>query len=227
MFSDNNHFLSFFNEFDSSYPKGYERFIEQCEILYSLLTETNSHTNLTRIVDKKDFFIKHIYDSLLILKFKPELSSVRDIKILDLGCGAGFPSLVLAMVLKRCTIFAVDSTGKKTAFVQKVKNELNLSNLTVITARGRELAAKNEFRNFFDLFTARAVAEGRKLFKEVRPALKNNSEMIFYKTPAAAEAEIEPLKKISPGIDWKISPSFYLPYEMGTRCFLYGRKSSS
>ena len=196
-------------------------FIERCRAFYAILIEENSHTNLTRITDENEFFIKHIYDSLLILKYKPELITRKGLEIADLGCGAGVPSVILAIALPQANITAIDSIGKKTNFVQKAANKLELSNLKVITGRGRELARKPECNNAFDLLTARAVAELNKLYREVKGMLKPNSSMIFYKTPDAAQSEIASLNNASAKLNWQISETFLLPENMGERCFVY------
>ena len=196
-------------------------FIDKCRTFYSILIEENSHTNLTRITDEKEFFIKHIYDSLLLFKFKPELIVSNEINIADLGCGAGIPSIILAIALPHASITAIDSIGKKTNFVKKAAEKLSLANLQVLTGRGRELALKPECNNAFDLLTARAVAELNKLYREVKGMLKSNSEIIFYKTPDAAKKEIASLNKQSAKLNWHISETFFLPENMGERCFVY------
>ena len=196
-------------------------FIERCRTFYSILIEENSHTNLTRITDEKEFFIKHIYDSLLILKYKPELITRKGLEIADLGCGAGIPSIILAIALPQSNITAIDSIAKKTNFVQKAADRLELTNLKVITGRGRELLYKPECNKAFDLLTARAVAELKKLYREVKGMLKPDSLMIFYKTPDAAKTEIASLNKASAKLNWQISETFFLPDNMGERCFVY------
>jgi 16S rRNA (guanine527-N7)-methyltransferase len=209
-------FFHIFNDFSFAD----DLFLEKCRHFYSLLLEENSHTNLTRITKEKEFFIKHVYDSLLIFKFKPELISSNKIKIADLGCGAGFPAIILAMVLPQTEITAIDSIAKKTNFVKKTAENLQLENLNVLTGRGRELAVKPEFTATYDIITARAVAEINKLYREIKRMLKPGAEMIFYKTPEAAQKEISSLNKLSSKLNWSISDTILLPEDMGERCFV-------
>lgn len=198
-------------------------FISQCEKLYPYLCDENKKSNLTRITSENDFWIKHVVDSLLLLKFKPELAE-RAYQIADLGCGAGFPALILAMALPKCNITAIDSIGKKTEFVSRAGELLMLKNLQVVKGRGRELAAKDELGEKFDIITARAVAETKKIFREIRRLLKIDGQVILYKTPETAEKEICDVRKSS-NWDWQLSSNYILPENKGSRCFIHGRKS--
>ena len=195
--------------------------------LYSLLCEENAKSNLTRITDEEDFWIKHIYDSLLVAEAVPEM--VRDgADIADLGCGAGFPSIVLAAAFPEVNITAIDSIGKKTAFVKKAAMELELPNLEVITGRGRELSAKEEFQIRFDYITARAVSEIKNIFRESRRMMKSDGKMVLFKTPTAAEKEICEVRRktVKSGFCWDMTPMYTLPDNRGDRVFVIGHKSS-
>ena len=203
-------------------PENIDLFIEQCSRLYPFLCEENKKSNLTRILSEEDFWIKHVADSLLLFDFKPDLAG-KGISIADLGCGAGFPSLILAMALPEASVTAIDSIVKKTDFVVRAGELLGLKNLQVVTGRGRELAAKSEWVGKFDFITARAVSEAKKVFREVRRMVKPGGEIILYKTPEAAEKEICEVRKISPSFKWNISRTYSLPEERGCRCFLSGR----
>ena len=202
-------------------PSDIDYFCEQCSRLYPFLCEENKKSNLTRILSEEDFWIKHVADSLLLLDYKPEIANTGT-SIADLGCGAGFPSLILAMAFPDISVTAIDSIAKKTDFVTRAGEFLKLNNLQVITGRGRELAAKAEWSEKFDFITARAVSEAKKVFREVRRMLKPSGEILLYKTPEAAEKEICEVRKIS-GLEWNISPLFNLPEDKGCRCFLSGR----
>ena len=116
-----------------------------------LLVETNKTTNLTAITEDKDIVLKHFIDCAAVFKFIPQGA-----KVIDVGCGAGFPSIPLAIIRSDIFITALDSTGKKIDFVTKAAHELNLSNLTAICARAEDFAAEN--RESFDVSTSRAVA---------------------------------------------------------------------
>jgi len=204
-------------------PKDMERFLELTSNLYPYLCQENKKSNLTRILSEEDYWIKHVADSILLLNVLPELTT-GEISLADLGCGAGFPSLIIAIAAPNCSITAIDSIGKKCDFVSRAGTLLELNNLNVITGRGRELSAKKEFLGKFDIITARAVSEAKKIFREVRRMLKPNGTIILFKTPEAAEIEICDLRKISKNFKWTISRTYQLPKQMGSRCFLIGRK---
>ncbi len=193
-------------------------FREKCERLHRELVAANEHVNLTRITERQDFYIKHVADSLLLLKAFPGLPEER-FSIADIGCGAGFPSLILALAHPRWKICAIDSTGKKTAFVARMKDVLELHNLRVITGRSRELDHKPEFRRMFDVVTARAVATAPVLVADTRNFLRASGRYILYKTPDQV-AEDLPLMGAFPGT-WRASAVYSLPEGAGERQFLF------
>lgn len=190
--------------------------------LYELLVDANSKVNLTRISDEKDYWIKHIADSLVVARYFPQLGN-EELALGDVGCGAGFPSLVLAMAFENLRITAIDSIGKKTAFVESAGRELGLDNLEVINGRSRELNRKAEFAGRFDIITARAVSDLRTLFKESRNLLRPDGKFIFYKTPEQADAELPLVSRDSRkySIEWERTDVFSLPGDSGCRLFVH------
>lgn len=205
-------------------PADFDLFYAKSAELYSFLCSENEKNNLTRIVDEEDYWIKHVYDSLLLTEAFPEITK-KGINIADLGCGAGFPSLILAAGFPEINITGIDSIGKKTTFVEKAGELLTLKNLEVINGRGRELAAREEFQKRFDYITARAVSDVKTVFREVRRMLKPSGKIILYKTPKTAEQEICELRKKSSGTDfeWVSTNSFSLPNGKGERLFVSGK----
>lgn len=192
-----------------------ERFVRRAEQLRDTVLETNKSFNLTRITDPLEFMVKHVVDSLMIGKFFPqEISDAREIA--DLGCGGGFPTLVLALAYPHLRVTGIDSTGKKVRFVQEAAEKLNLSNVRTIHARVEELNRQKEFMHKFDIVTARAVAEGRILAKYASNFPVSGGSFIFYKTPNQAAEDLQTLK-------WQTTESYELPLDMGTRVFLWHR----
>lgn len=129
---------------------------EQAKSFFSLteiMLETNKSMNLTAIKDEKAVILKHYVDSLLVSLFIPQGATV-----LDVGCGAGFPTFPLAITRPDLTIVALDSTAKRIAYVQRTAVALGLSNVTAIAARAEELAQSPAHREKYDVVTARAVA---------------------------------------------------------------------
>ena len=199
-----------------------ERFAASCATLYEVLCEVNAHTNLTRITTIAEFGIKHVADSLAIAKVIPELAE-QPWRVADVGCGAGFPSLVLAAAFPQLEVTAIDSTHKKVAFVAEAARQLGLVNLTAVAGRAVELSRRPEYSERFDLVTARAVAAVGKLFPECRRMIAPHGRMVFYKTPQQA-AELDGFSG-GGGFEWRVSPEFELPENSGSRIFITGRRA--
>lgn len=197
-------------------------FIEKCQTLYSLLTAANQDVNLTRIEDEPAFWDRHIADSIAITMFFPELVT-ESLSLADIGCGAGFPAIPLALAFPQLKITAIDSIAKKTRFVELAADKLEIRNLEVVTARSKELPHKPGWCERFDIVSARAVADARSLFRENRQLLKKSGKFILYKTPDQIAAEIDEVGKASAkyGLNWQSSPVFELPGGSGQRQFLF------
>jgi len=195
-------------------------FFAKIDDLKNLLIEENQKYNLTRIVDDIDFWNKHIVDSLSILIYFREFFK-KNITIADVGCGAGFPSLVLALALPNCKVTAIDSIGKKTSFVKLASDVLDLKNLSVITGRARELKC---MRNI-DIVTARAVGEPLKLFKETNSWLSKSGKLIIYRSITETMAELKSLQIQfrNENFKWQKTEDFALP-NGSMRTFLYCTK---
>ncbi|MFA7230823.1 MAG: 16S rRNA (guanine(527)-N(7))-methyltransferase RsmG [Victivallaceae bacterium] len=197
-------------------------FIAKCEQLYSLLNIANQQVNLTRIDSEAGFWLKHVADSLAISIYFPELSSEK-LSLGDIGCGAGFPSLILAAAFPNLHITAIDSIGKKTAFVEAAAKELNLHNLNIFTGRTKEMNRLAQWQSRFDIVTARAVADARTLYREARNFPKPDGKFIFYKTPEQTATDFPQVAAASAqhNITWLTTEVFELPCNSGQRQFLY------
>lgn len=130
---------------------------QQAEKLYEykeFLLEWNSKINLTSIIEDTEIIAKHFIDSLMCVKYIKEES-----KIIDVGTGAGFPGIVLAIYFEgKKEITLLDSLNKRVQFLNEVISKLKLSNVIAIHARAEEFAHKEEYREKYDLAVARAVA---------------------------------------------------------------------
>ena len=130
---------------------------EQIAKLYRLteiMLEVNEHMNLTAITDCSQIILKHYVDSLSVSKYIPQ-----NARIIDIGCGAGFPSIPLAICRPDIRIVALDSTAKRINYVQNTANALGLANLSAIAARAEDKANDPLYRESFDVAVARAVAD--------------------------------------------------------------------
>lgn len=148
---------------------------------YQILKEENSKYNLTRIIEKEDVYLKHFYDSLTITK----VIDIKDQSICDLGSGAGFPGLVLAICCPNSKLTLIESNGKKCNFLNIVKEKLNLDNVTIINTRIEEYAKSN--REIFDIVTARAVAPLKHLLEYGIPLVKIDGYFIAMKANTESE----------------------------------------
>ena len=205
--------------------RDFDMLIEKCSILYQILTVANEQVNLTRIDSEEGFWIKHVADSLMLGVAFPDLTRQK-LRVGDIGCGAGFPSLVLAMAYPDWQISAIDSVGKKTAFVESAAVGLELKNLEVINGRTREMGHKVMYQKKFDLLTARAVGVIPTIYADARRLIADRGRWIFYKTPEQAAEELESLRKTPPPgarLTWQATAVEELPDEAGSRVFVYAR----
>lgn len=149
--------------------------LDNLDKYYSILKEENSKYNLTRIIEKEDVYLKHFYDSLTITK----VIDINNQSICDLGSGAGFPGLVLAICFPNTKLTLIESNGKKCNFLNIVKEKLNLNNVNIINTRVEEYSKNN--RELFDIVTARAVAPLKHLLEYGIPLVKINGYFIAMK----------------------------------------------
>lgn len=164
---------------------------EQIDKLYRLteiMLEVNKSMNLTAITDESAVILRHYADSLSILNDIPEGASV-----IDVGCGAGFPTLPLAIFRPDLRITALDGTAKRIDYVRSTAEKLGLSNVTAIAARAEDHASAPGIRESFDIATARAVAAMPILCELCLPFVKVGGKFIAMKA-SQGEKEAEAAK---------------------------------
>jgi 16S rRNA (guanine527-N7)-methyltransferase len=191
--------------------------------LYEDLLEVNQETNLTRITSAEDFWIRHVADSLALAISAPEV--LRDpLKVADVGCGGGFPLLVLAWANPLLQITGIEARQKKAEFVAREIERLGLEQCQAVARQAREAARLPEHAGQYDLVLLRAVGTAGDFLKECRGLLKpqQGARVIFYKTPQAIEKErkiaLREARKY--GFVLKYSEVVELPQESGPRQFL-------
>lgn len=151
-------------------------------ILMQHMLEVNKSLNLTAIKDEKAVIIRHFVDSLTIEPFLPQ-----NAKILDVGCGAGFPSLPLGIFRPDLHITALDSTEKRIRYVRDTAEMLALPHFTAIAARAEELAHNGAYREHYDIVTARAVAALPVLSELCLPFVRAGGRFIAMKSKRGDE----------------------------------------
>ncbi|MDU1911317.1 16S rRNA (guanine(527)-N(7))-methyltransferase RsmG [Fusobacterium sp.] len=150
-----------------------------------LLIEYNSHTNLTALRDEESIIEKHFLDSLLL----QNLIKKETKKAIDIGTGAGFPGMVLAIFNPDIEFTLMDSIGKKTKFLELVKTNLELNNVIVATSRAEDYI-NDENREMYDLGLCRGVSKLGTILEYIIPFLKINGEFLSQKMEGTGE-EIE------------------------------------
>ena len=158
--------------------------------LYVTLIETNKITNLTAITEEKDAILKHFIDSATVCDHIPS-----DATVLDVGCGAGFPSLPLAILRPDVKVTSIDSTGKKINFVNATAEQLGLTNIKATCTRAEDFAKNN--RESFDICTSRAVARLNVLAELCIPFVRLDGAFVAMKSDKGSEEHTEADKGIS------------------------------
>jgi 16S rRNA (guanine527-N7)-methyltransferase len=151
------------------------------------LAEWNAHTNLTAITAPEDVRVRHFLDSLTVLAAAPLPPGAL---VMDVGTGAGFPGLPLAIVRPDLRVTLMEATGKKLAFCQHVAETLNLRNVEFVHARAEDAGHQRDLRERGDCVVARAVARLPALLEYLLPLTKTGGLAISMKgRTAAAEAK--------------------------------------
>jgi len=161
--------------------------IKNLNLYCDFLLQENQITNLTAIRDKENVFLKHIYDSLTLVtalnlkneKLYFENQNQEISNLLDIGTGPGFPGIIMKICFPYLDVTLLDSNRKKTNFLKKVCQNLNLENVTIITDRAENFINNN--REIFDLVTTRAVAKLNVIMELSIPFVKQKGYFIAMK----------------------------------------------
>lgn len=151
---------------------------------YSMLIEWNNKFNLTAITSPQDVVKKHFLDSVMSINFLPQGA-----KILDVGAGAGFPSLPIKILRQDIKLTMLDSVNKKVTFLQEVAKALNMQNVEAVHSRAEDLASKHNYREQYDVVVSRAVSRLNTLCEYCLPFVKVGGKMVAYKS-VETQAEV-------------------------------------
>lgn len=177
----------FFSELNACFSEnGYAALLtkertERFLLLTEHLLSENEKYNLTAVTDPSEIVFRHYLDCAPLARLLP-----KGAHIVDIGCGAGFPTLPLALLREDITVTAVDSTEKKIGFVKESASLLGLSNVTALSERAEALGRMAEHREHYDIAVSRAVASMKLLVELCLPLVRVGGQMIAMKGKNAA-----------------------------------------
>lgn len=182
--------------------------LKQLDLFYKLLIEWNTKMNLTRIIEEKDVYLKHFYDSLTIAK---AIDLTKEKTLCDVGTGAGFPGIVLKIIYPNLKITLIDSLQKRVNYLNIIIKELELKDIEAIHFRGEDYKGK------FDVVTSRAVANIEKLVNYTMHLLSENGIFIAMKGNVEEELNDQVIEKLSKRYKIENIIKFKLPLENSDR----------
>jgi len=185
------------------------------------LVETNKVMNLTTITDEDQVYLKHFYDSI-VLGFVDDKLLHEELTLCDVGSGAGFPSLPLKIINPKLKITIVDSLNKRIKFLDGLVTKLNLTDVSLVHGRAEEVGKNSQFRESFDVVTARAVAAMNVLTEFCLPLVKVGGQFVAMKSEKAPEElKIAQYAIKTLGGEIKQQESIELPNDAGIRNFIF------
>lgn len=158
---------------------------EQLARYHAMLMDWNTRMDLTAVTEEAEMLDRHYVDSLMPLAI-PGLMPLGG-RLIDVGTGAGFPGLPLAMACPEMQVTLLDAQQKRLTFLQAVVDELGLKNVTLVHARAEDGARMTALREQFDLAVARAVASTAVLAEYLLPYVKVGGGALCWKGPALSE----------------------------------------
>lgn len=198
------------NIFDSLSKEQKEKF----DAFAKLLKQENAKYNLTSIDDIKQIRTRHFCDSLAAVAAIEKLfKDTSDVSLIDIGSGAGFPALAIAIALPCIDVTSIEATGKKVAFQQQIINEIAIDNVKAVQARAEDIAGDKNYREMYNLATARAVAPLNILAELTLPFVKPGGYLLAWKGAKSAD-EIEQAKTAIEILGGKITEQ--MPYQIET-----------
>lgn len=193
-----------------------EKQLKQFDIYFQTLVEWNEKMNLTAITERSEVYLKHFYDSITAgFYFDPFQSSAT---LCDVGAGAGFPSIPLKIVFPSLKVTIVDSLKKRILFLEHLSKELELEDVSFVHDRAETFGQNKDYRESFDIVTARAVARLSVLSELCLPLVKVGGSFVAMKA-ASAKEELETSQKALSILGGVVaaSHSFDLPIEKSER----------
>ncbi len=200
---------------------------ELFQLVYQEILKGNRQQNLTRITTPEDFWEKHLWDSLSGIVGLDKNYLAQKLQVIDIGTGAGFPGIPLAIAFPDWHITLLDSTRKKIAFVNTLINQLNLTNATGIVARAEALGRISGDRETYDLALIRAVSKASVCAEYSLPFIKVGGLAILYRghwsneDTASLESAVAQL-----GSEIELIYPWQTPISQGIRHCVYLRKHS-
>jgi len=196
-------------------------------IFYQDLVEKNKVMNLTSITDEKDVILKHFADSIALILAVSDLKE-KKYKTLDLGTGAGFPGIPLAIAYPEMELTLADSLNKRILFIKEETEKLGLKNVNAVHSRAEDLAKDQSYREGFDLCVSRAVANLSTLSEYCIPFIHINGFFIPYKSGNVEDEILQSSRalKILKGKMEKII-HYSLPEGAGERTLLLIKKEDT
>lgn len=178
-----------FSEFKIRISKSFSDYIgislndKQCQAFFdfmNLLIDKNKVMNLTAITDPDEIIVRHFVDSSILVKiFDRDIFDGK--KIIDVGTGAGFPGLPLAIICPKARFVLSDTLGKRIDFLKEVSDKLALKNVDLVKARAEDLGKDAKYRECFDYSVSRAVANVSVLAEYTIPFVKVGGKNLLFK----------------------------------------------
>ncbi len=205
----------FLNELNKLHINYTQEMLDKLDMFYKLLIEWNEKINLTTITSYEDVYLKHFYDSLTLSKV---INLNHNLKLCDVGSGAGFPGIVLKIFYPNLEITLIDALQKRVNYLNAIIQELGLEKITAIHGRMEDYSSKHEEE--FDIITARAVANMNVLMEISIKSLKIGGKLILMK--ANCEDEIVNSKNAQKKLLCHIKQieKFTLPKEESNRALI-------